>query len=412
MKKTFLGLLVGGLALASAASPALAAGPATVTVRVEGPSGALLPPTTVTTTTTPVVKDGTHACSGTSAAGALEQAVGGDWAGDYSTGFGSYTVTRIKGDDYGSFNPSNPFYWGFVLNGGASAVGICGEELQAGDDVLFYTACNAATSGCYGFDAAILKATAPATVAPGQAFSVAVKTVATTYDNDPPYAAHVTETPKAGATVTAGGASATTDAAGAASLTLADRGSVTLRVTDGKDVPYERIVCVTDGQDGFCGTTKPGSTSTTPQPTSIVPPCQTTGDDGRCGSPDKRAAYGFIASIKEGKRFAKGAGPRELAGRVDPEPSGVKDVQLRLTRSNGARCARYDGAKERFVKTKRCGAKRGTWFSVGDRADWTYLLPAKLGKGRYVLDLRVTDKAGNQDAALARGRNRVVFTVA
>jgi hypothetical protein len=61
---------------------------------------------------------------------------------------------------------------------------------------------------------------------------------------------------------------------------------------------------------------------------------------------------------------------------------------------------------------KRCGATHGTWFSVGSRADWRYLLPAKLGRGRYVLDLRVVDGKGNADTKLARGRNRVVFTVA
>ena len=49
-------------------------------------------------------------------------------------------------------------------------------------------------------------------------------------------------------------------------------------------------------------------------------------------------------------------------------------------------------------------------FSIGDRADWSYLLPKRLGKGRYVLDVIAVDKLGNRDA-LARGRNRVVFFV-
>jgi hypothetical protein len=61
---------------------------------------------------------------------------------------------------------------------------------------------------------------------------------------------------------------------------------------------------------------------------------------------------------------------------------------------------------------KKCGATHGTWFSVGDKADFAYLLPSKLGAGRYVLDLQVVDKAGNKTAGLARGTTRVVFTVA
>jgi hypothetical protein len=411
MKKMFLGLLVGGLALASSASPALAAGPATVTVRVEGSSGALLPPTTVTTTTTPVVKDGTHGCSGTSAAGALELATGGDWSGTYDSGFGTYAAERIKNADYGAFSSTAPYFWSFVVDGAAADGGICATELQAGDEVLFYTGCNAASTGCYGFGAPVVQATAPATVAPGQPFTVTAKTVTTSFDNDPPYAKHVSEAPVAAADVRAGAATATTDAAGSASLTLADRGPATLRVTHGaSDVPYERVVCVTDGHDGFCGTTAPGTTSSTPG--TVAAPCATSGDDGRCGSPDKRAAYGFIGSVKEGKHYAKGSGPRELSGRVDDEPAGIEDIQLRLTRNDHARCATYDATRERFVRIKRCGAPRGRWFSVGDRADWTYLLPAKLGRGRYVLDVRVTDKAGNRDATLARGRNRVVFFVA
>ena len=50
------------------------------------------------------------------------------------------------------------------------------------------------------------------------------------------------------------------------------------------------------------------------------------------------------------------------------------------------------------------------YFAIGDRPDWSYLLPARLGQGRYVLDVIAIDKAGNRDR-LARGRSRVVFFV-
>ena len=50
------------------------------------------------------------------------------------------------------------------------------------------------------------------------------------------------------------------------------------------------------------------------------------------------------------------------------------------------------------------------YFAIGDRQSWSYLLPKRLGKGRYVFDAVAIDKSGNRDQ-LARGRNRVVFLV-
>jgi hypothetical protein len=140
-------------------------------------------------------------------------------------------------------------------------------------------------------------------------------------------------------------------------------------------------------------------------------PCVHNGDDGLCGTPDHKFTYGFIKSIREHQHFAKRHGPRELQGTSDPDPSGIKDVQLRLTRNDHGHCSTFSGARLRFVAMKRCGARRGTWFSIGSKADWTYLLPKALGRGRYVLDLKTTDGAGNADDQLARTRNRVVFFV-
>jgi hypothetical protein len=41
----------------------------------------------------------------------------------------------------------------------------------------------------------------------------------------------------------------------------------------------------------------------------------------------------------------------------------------------------------------------------------SYLLPRRLGKGRYVLHVTATDRAGNADI-VEPGRSRVVFRVA
>lgn len=383
MRRRCIGLAAGILAVAVSASPALAT---TVTVRVEGASDTLVPQTAVNTTATAVNKDGVagHDCTGTSAAGALEQATGGGWTGPWNAGLG-YSVNAVKGESHlfggGSF-------WGFFLNDKLAPVGICGAELQAGDKVLFAPIGETATS--FG----VLDVSGvPAIVAPGRPFTV---TVARTVSDFSPAS---TREVVAGATVSGGGATATTAADGVAQLTLTARGPASVRAAHGSDIRSPSLpICVTDGSDGACGTTAAST-------------CVTTGDDGKCGTKDKRAPRGKIESIREGQRFGKGKGPRGLTGLVTADPSGIAAIRLRLTRNDHGRCQTFDGRSERLVRLKRCGATRGKWFSVGDRERWSYLLPSRLGAGRYVLDVQVTDRAGNVDTLLQRTRTRVVFTV-
>src|SRR4051812_8101021 len=94
------GMVAGLLSLGLAAASAHAAGPADVTVRVEG-AAKTLAGGPVRTTTKPVVKDGnaSHACTGTSAAGALETATGGDWTATWFDGLG-YSVDSVKGESH------------------------------------------------------------------------------------------------------------------------------------------------------------------------------------------------------------------------------------------------------------------------------------------------------------------------
>ena len=114
-----------------------------------------------------------------------------------------------------------------------------------------------------------------------------------------------------------------------------------------------------------------------------------------------------ITGIRTGQRFTRKRAPRTLQGSVAADPSGLRAVKLSLTRSAGGRCQLYSPSQERF-RNSRCG--RRVNFKIGDRQDWSYLLPERLGKGRYVLDAIAVDKLGNRDQ-LARGRNRVVFFV-
>jgi hypothetical protein len=385
------GLLAAGSVLISSA-PALAAGaPADVHVRVEGDATTLVPRTALHTTSTPVVKGG-GSCSGTSAGGALDQATAGDWSG-YDPQYGMFTVTVIKGE---SHTFSSPEYWGVYVNDALSANGVCETELQSGDDVLFAPD-NAPQTGP---PKAVLRLTGvPATVKPGQGFTVKVTGTVSTFDSNPPYAEHVATAPAAGATVSGGGVTVTTGSDGAADVTLSQGGAATLRATRGSDIrSASEPVCVTSGADGQCGS---------------PPPCATDGRDGRCGTRDLEAPQASILDLHDGQVFAKGNGPRTLRGQVGHgagDPSGVLMVKLRLTRNDHGRCSYFSGRSERFIGT-RCGAKHGFWFRLGDRPDWSYLLPSRLARGRYVLDVNAIDKAGNRDDLRRRGGNRVVFTV-
>jgi hypothetical protein len=384
MRRRSLGL--AAVILAFAAAPALAA-PAPVTVRVEGASDTLIPRTALTTTTATVNKDGVagHDCTGTSAAGALDQASGGDWSGTWSNPPLFYSVDAIKGE---SHLFSSGQFWGFFINDALASTGICGAELQTGDSVLLAPISASATS--FGV---LSVSGVPATAAPGRPFAVTVTRTRSDFVGSP------AREPVAGATVSGGGVSATTGADGSAQIVLGTRGPTSLRATDADDIrSASEPVCVTDGSDGACG----GSAASA---------CATTGDDGLCGTKDKRAPRGKIASITEGHRYGKGKGPRTLSGIVASDPSGIADVRLRLTRSDHGTCETFDGKKERFVAMKRCGAKRGKWFSAGDRQQRSYLLPSRLGSGRYVLDVQARDRAGNVDSLLQRMRTRVVFFV-
>src|SRR5262249_54784607 len=131
-------LAVASLVALSAPFAALA-GPASVTVRVEGSTETKLAATEVTTTTAPVNKDGNPAdsCTGTSAAGALQLATGGNWTGPWFSGLG-YSVETIEGESYPF---TGLYYWNFWLDNKPSATGVCAAELSAGDSVLFFPEC-------------------------------------------------------------------------------------------------------------------------------------------------------------------------------------------------------------------------------------------------------------------------------
>jgi hypothetical protein len=377
------GLALAMLALLVPAAVASAA-PSTVTLRVEGGTTTLLPRTAVTTTTTPVIKDGdpTHSCTGTSAAGALQTALGAAWTGTWFAGLG-YTVDTVGGETPSAADPSN--FFSFWINNHLSQLGICGTELQTADQVLFFVArCDVGPPpdfACTNPPVLPLGLTAPARVGPGTPFTV----------NVVQFAENGTPTPVAGAVVSGGGTSATTDAAGNAVLSV-PRGPTALRATLANHAPSaSEPVCGTDGADGACGTAAGAGGGVAG---AVV---DRTAPRARLLSPRSGHVYRFT-------RFS----PRLIHIAVAESGSGVRAVKIRLTRRVGNRCFSYSGRRERFIGAK-CGT--GFFFTVSDRQDFTYLLPARLGRGHYVLDVEAIDRSFNRDTVRARGRNRSVFDV-
>lgn len=379
-----LGPLVAVLVLVPAATAL--AGP-TVTVRVEGRDATLLPATTVTL---PDAKAPGNPCSGPGAAltkgAALEEATRGSW--DHQ----EFTKT-ILGESH-TFTEDD--YWAVWLNE-KYANGLCSDAdlLQDGDRVLLLVDISGAPS--YAPSVFAMTLAAPATVVPGAAFTV----TATEYRSTDGSPGQSTPAPAGVADVTGADTTATTGDDGKATVRLTARGPATMRASRPRGARSELVpVCVTDGADGFCGTRAPGAAAA---PAAAPAPV--------LRAPDTVAAFAKIASITEGRRFAKGRGPRTLAGLVDAEPAGIRDVRVRLSRTQNGRCSRFDGERERLVKA-RCGIRNARTFSVGGAARFSYLLPAALPAGRYVLDVIVIDRAGNRTTTYQRTRNRVVFHVA
>jgi hypothetical protein len=119
-------------AVGSRGSTARAVGP-TVSVQVKTLTKTLLGATRVRGRTGWITKAGTPRgkCSARSAAGALNVATHGRWAGKYYSGVGIF-VTSILG-----VKPTGKKYWALYVNGRFSQKGICDIGLHSGQRLLF-----------------------------------------------------------------------------------------------------------------------------------------------------------------------------------------------------------------------------------------------------------------------------------
>ena len=121
----------------AASSVALAAGSGSgpaVTVQIKSLNKTLLKPTAERGVKGWITKGGTpHGkCPGASAAGALDAATHGKWAGKYYASVGGIFVTSILG-----VKPTGSNFWSVFVNGKSSSLGVCQIHLRSGEKLLF-----------------------------------------------------------------------------------------------------------------------------------------------------------------------------------------------------------------------------------------------------------------------------------
>jgi hypothetical protein len=368
---------------------ALAGEPATVTVRVEGFSGTLLPQTQVTTSTTPVPVEG-GTCSGTSAGGALYDAVKGNWRAVKGS-FG-VEILGIDGVDLPPFGEENYAYWSIWVNNSFASKGACEEELQTGADIVFAAQCFATGPYCPS------DASAPEhflTSSPPSASVVGINEAVTLKIGSLSTASGAAEAELPAETTVGGDPSGavTPQHDGTATLTFSAPGVYTVQAHAPGSVPSDpQTVCVHNGNDGLCGTSAPGG--------------QVAGFHETAPYKGPFALVAHAGAPLDGHVYSRRHSVRQLSGTIVGH-SAISAVRIELRRGFHGRCSTFDGARAKFVPA-RCGG--GTPFQVASGPSWSYLLPAALPRGRYVLDVLATDVAGNQ-TSLARGSSRVVFYV-
>lgn len=418
MPQRLLALLSGGLLLLLLAPALAGAAAVTVDLRIEGKARTLYEGRVTTDIRTIDVHDGTgpHRCDGTNnganptagptrgaafAAGA-DGPGGFAFTGQYFASFDDVVFNEVAGENV-AFDPETSTFLAEWKNGVFATRGSCQDQIVSGDRVLY-----AVGDG----SEQVLALNAPARVRSGDPATVRVT-------ND------ATGVAVAGADV----AGRSTGADGTAQVPVAEHGETALKAVKPGAIRSNRaVVCATDGADGFCGTTAPDGSSSPAPPAATQPGAPEPGPTADA-TPDREAPHSFITSIREMQSFARAKAPRELRGTIGiptrspagglgnaglkPDRSGLLTVKLRLTRNDRGRCTYFSGRSERFRRPRdgRCGASNGFWFAIGDRADWRYLLPERLARGRYVLDVNAVDKAGNRDDARRRSENRVVFRV-
>ncbi|HWI71831.1 MAG TPA: hypothetical protein VNT55_07750 [Baekduia sp.] len=317
-------------------------------------------------------------------------------------------------------------------DGGFHYEDACTSTVPTGSEVLLYQACGAKTLNCYTGTPLYMRVRdggpydIAAQTVPGRKAPIAVKTIG---DMGP-----------TGATVTTdeGNASISLENGvlpGQTGIFFDNYGPHVIMASkgDGSRPPVRMNLCVSEGNDGFCGSTRY-------QPPAEVPyvtpsPCDTNGHDGLCGTTDTSGPVTHVTNITNKKVFKAKKGPGQVKGTIDVDPNGVKDVQLRLTRvvsvktkvkvktkkktkkpkyryKTVKRCTAWDDGTA-LLKSAKCGTKYAKWFQtdLSDlRNEFSYSFAMTLPRGTYTLEVLARDENGFKDATAA-GRNVLTFTV-
>jgi hypothetical protein len=375
------------------------AAPITVNLRVEGSSATLYegPITTEAEEISTPSSGGSHPCdvkdngsnegfgvsSGTPTTALHDAAIadGLKFDATWSSTYKDFLVTEV-GPDANGGPPEYPS-WGYAVNYTTAGVGGCQFQVAPGSEVLW----------AYNYSNLqhLLSLTGPSSANVGSPVTLNVVDGQT----GAPVAGAAIGEDVAGVTTTIPG-SPSTNAEGNATVTLAHAGTVKLKATQPESVRSNAIsVCVHNGNDGTCGTTRPGAPNINTGPP-IVHVNPVVGDTTTVGG------------VKNGHRYSRRKGPRILQGLVQlPTGGTLREVRISLQRRKGKHCTVFSGTKETFVRA-RCGATH--FFSVGDTESFSYLLPASLPPGRYVYDIEAIDGNGNP-TKLVPGVSHVVFYV-
>lgn len=391
--------ICAALCLAVLGSTVAQATPITVNLRVEGSSATLYegPIATEAEEISTPSSGGSHPCdvkdnganegygvsSGTPTTALRDAAVadGLKFDGTWSNTYKDFLVTEV-GSDINGGEPEYPS-WGYAVNYTTAGVGGCQFQLAPGSEVLW----------AYNYSNLkhLLSLTGPTSANVGSQITLHVLDGQT----GAPIAGAAIGEDVSGLTTTIPN-SLPTNAEGNATVTLAHAGTVELKATQPESVRSNAIsVCVHNGSDGTCGTTRPGASSLNAGPP-IVHVTPAVGDTATVGG------------VENGHRYSRRKGPRILQGLVQVSADGtLREVRISLQRRKGKRCTVFSGTREAFVSA-HCGAKR--FFSVGAAESFSYLLPASLPPGRYVYDIEAIDDTGNQ-TKLVPGVSHVVFYV-
>lgn len=368
------------------------AAPATVNLRVEGSSQTLFEGQ-VTTDAKTLNKDpsGPHPCDGTNGGvnptpgptmtGAMDDgatAAGFTWDATWDSGYEDFFISRIGPDTNTGFPDYQP-YWGYFLNWITTNIGGCQQQVAADDAVLF-------AYSSYGEP--LLQLSGPARAATGESFEV------TAQQND----GNGNRTAAPGAAVEG----QTTDAQGHAALSFDQPGVKHLKASRAGSVRSNAIdVCVYVQGSGDCGTAKADT------PGEPGPPAEETPVQAPAPAKDTTPPLVKIGEPVDGRTYSNG--PRLLSGQVSEE-SGIHQVFLRLSQAGSAGASkslcRWYSAKRELFTHRRVPCSRSRFFRVGKTGTWSYLLPARLGRGGYVLDVKVLDTSYNVGRATASFRVR------